>query len=114
MNAQHTPGPWTISELYASGEKSDQYIFIEPGVAVIERKIEGQDQCDMPDAHLIAAAPSLLAALEMMVERSIDPPAPDCRCHISPPCNDCVENWGLREAFEYARAAIAKATGVSA
>ena len=27
-------------------------------------------------------------------------PGPNCSCHISPPCNDCVEWGGLREAAE--------------
>lgn len=61
--AKHTPGTWTVSELGASGEPSEDYIFIEPGVAVIERKVAGSDQCDMPDAHLISAAKEMLEAL---------------------------------------------------
>jgi len=27
-------------------------------------------------------------------------PRPNCSCHISPPCNGCVEWGGLREAAE--------------
>lgn len=64
----NTPAPWTVSELDASGEVSAYHIFIEPNVAVIERKISGQDQHDMADAHLIAAAPALLQALERLLE----------------------------------------------
>lgn len=64
----HTPGPWTVSELDALGEPSEFYIFIEPGVAVIERKIAGGDQHDMPDARLIAAAPELFEALVALME----------------------------------------------
>lgn len=67
-----------------------------------------------PDARLIAAAPSLLEALELILEMTPEPPDRNCSCHISPPCNDCVENSGWREAFEFARAAIAKATGGAA
>ena len=67
MSAQHTKEPWTVNELYASGEKSDEYIFIEPGVAVIERKIKGSEECDMADALLIAAAPDLLKQLQHVV-----------------------------------------------
>jgi hypothetical protein len=63
----HTPAPWTVSELYAGGQVSEYHIFIEPGVAVIERKVEGKDQCDMADARLIAAAPDLLEALKAVV-----------------------------------------------
>lgn len=58
--SKHTPGPWTVSELNAINEVSKYHIFIEPCVAMIERKVEGQDQNDMADAALIAAAPDLL------------------------------------------------------
>lgn len=64
--AKHTPGPWHVSDKNASGNVSEDYLFIEPGIAVIERKVAGQDANDMPDARLIAAAPELLAALERM------------------------------------------------
>lgn len=66
--SKHTPAPWTVSELDARGEVSKYNIFIEPNVAVIERKVAGHDQNDMADAHLIAAAPAMLQALEEMLE----------------------------------------------
>lgn len=53
----------------------------------------------------------LLAALELFMERVDEPPESNCSCHISPPCNDCVEYSGLREAFSDAHDAIAKAEG---
>jgi hypothetical protein len=65
--SKHTEGTWHVSELDATGEPSEDYIFIEPGVAVIERKVKGSDQCDMPDAHLISAAKELLAELQHAV-----------------------------------------------
>ena len=68
--SKHTPGPWTVSELDARGEVSEYHIFIEPNVAVIERKVAGHDQNDMADAHLIAAAPAMLEALEMAVRQN--------------------------------------------
>lgn len=52
----HTPGPWHVSELNAAGNVDPYSIFIEPNIAVIERKVAGQDQNDMADASLIAAA----------------------------------------------------------
>ena len=36
------------------------------------------------------------------------PPEANCSCHISPPCNDCVNHWGTRELIENARAALTK------
>lgn len=68
--SKHTPGPWSISELLADYEVSEHHIFIQPDVAVIERKIEGKDQHDMADARLIAAAPDLLHALEIAVRQN--------------------------------------------
>lgn len=53
----------------------------------------------------------LLAALELFMERVDEPPKSNCSCHLSPPCNDCVEYSGLREAFSDAHDAIAKAEG---
>lgn len=64
----HTPAPWTVSEMDASGDVFEYHIFIEPNVAVIERKVAGKDQHDMADARLIAAAPALLQALERLLE----------------------------------------------
>lgn len=60
--SKHTPGPWTVSELDAVGNVSEFCIFIEPNVAVIERKTSPEN--DMPDARLIAAAPEMLEALK--------------------------------------------------
>jgi hypothetical protein len=46
------------------------------------------------------------AALDLFLERMDEPPAANCSCHISPPCNDCMDYAGLREAFEDARNAL--------
>ena len=64
MTAAHTPGHWSVSELDATGEISEYHIFIEPGIAVIERKVAGHDQHDMADALVLAAAKDLLTALQ--------------------------------------------------
>lgn len=64
VTADHTPGPWHVNELNVAQKVDPYYIFIEPGVAVIERKIEGHNQSDMANALLIAAAPAMLEALE--------------------------------------------------
>jgi hypothetical protein len=92
----HTPAPWTVSELYAGGQVSKYHIFIEPNVAVIERKVEGKDQCDMADARLIAAAPDLLDALERLLKHGTFDDYPN------------TNQW---YAVRDARAAIARATG---
>lgn len=47
----------------------------------------------------------LIAAIEGLLETD-DTPERDCSCHISPPCNDCVEYGGRREAIAFAKEAI--------
>lgn len=101
--ATHTPGPWSVSDMNASGNVSEDYLFIEPGIAVIERKVAGQDANDMPDARLIAAAPELLAALQLLDE---------AYCNVSPAMTRQDRANG-RTALIKARAAIAKATGAA-
>lgn len=96
MKVKYTPGPWIVSELSGSGDVSDYYIFIEPNIAVIERKAKGIDKHDIPDARLIASAPDLLEAINALV--------------------DAAGQWihhseQLRIAHFQARVAIAKATG---
>lgn len=49
----------------------------------------------------------LWGALELMLELVPEPPEANCSCHLSPPCNDCIEYGGEREAFESAKDAIA-------
>lgn len=51
----------------------------------------------------LAECKGLLSNLMEVVE---EPPESNCSCHISPPCSDCVEWSGLREALSEARTAI--------
>lgn len=63
---KHTEGPWTATKFNpVTGEIDDCYLYVEPGIAVIERKVKGHDQHDTANARLIAAAPDLLEALEL-------------------------------------------------
>lgn len=48
----------------------------------------------------------LIAAIQGLLENIDTPPERNCSCHISPPCNDCVEYGGLREAITFAEEAI--------
>lgn len=60
-------------------------------------------------AELRIQSDELLAALDDLVAMTDEPPEPSCSCHISPPCNDCVEYSGIRSALAAAKKAIAKA-----
>lgn len=91
MTTKHTPGPWEVRK-YGSG-----------GIDVIDRNAstvaaihldDGDSDIYEADAHLIAAAPELLAAL-IELEQLVT-------AHIP----DEAENWARN-----ARAAIAKAKG---
>lgn len=56
-----------------------------------------------PAADAATEIEQLRAALQHFIEVTPEPPEASCWCHISPPCNDCVDNAGLREAFAEAR-----------
>jgi hypothetical protein len=48
-------------------------------------------------------------ALEYLLDSNDwDIPAPNCCCHISPPCSDCVDFSGIREALKLARSSLTK------
>jgi len=59
MKTTHTPGPWHLRERPNSGGGH----FVEPGIATVH----GSGRIPDANARLIAAAPDLLAALEMAV-----------------------------------------------
>jgi len=85
MRAQHTPGPWCISDISPTSVICERD---QPGIAVMPFKREESER--KANARLIAAAPDLLDALERLAEN------PQSFADIM----DC-----------YGRAAIAKATG---
>ena len=62
-----TPGKWEVEKLLS--DRDDEYIVISigdsGGCALLERHIAGKDQHDMPNANLIASAPTLYGALQV-------------------------------------------------
>lgn len=89
--SEHTPGPWTAM---TTRGRECQIIEQQPGtLGVVIAKADTE-----ANAHLIAAAPDLLAALQGMTDAFGGVPRADYR-----------EN--NRRCVEAARAAIAKATG---
>ena len=67
---EHTPGPWS-APLY-DGHTTGLVWAEEPHggpIASISRAVNDPDVACTADAHLIAAAPDLLAALEQLVFR---------------------------------------------
>ena len=73
----HTPGPWKVSYYAATRKPAHRwtvggYEWVEPyGATVCE--MSGNPERAEANAHLIAAAPDLLAALKALVEQYGDP-----------------------------------------
>lgn len=99
LGAQHTPGPWTVVD--NSWETSTVYSHDGHGVIAecpIDSSVDELTQDHLEavkeaNARLIAVAPELLEALQVMVADFGDYPASERPCR----------------AFDLARAAIAKA-----
>ena len=110
-NTRHTPGPWHSEKMRAPNGGTYYRVFTDRDKdAAPHEQVNGpvaQVFCDYggfgtPDgnAHLIAAAPDLLAALEVLMH-AVDP-------YSTGP--DDVEPY-FRAPMDAARAAIAKARG---
>jgi hypothetical protein len=101
---RHTPGPWKWVDKYQSriGDKTWSLVhdgnFI-CGVLSCDGETNSPQLCNESDAHLIAAAPDLLEALEMV--RDADD---DC-------IKDGIPRWCTDSARRAIDQAIAKATG---
>jgi hypothetical protein len=98
---QHTPGPWSID--------CNLGVFPEDGMPITDDKTDNEvcvvwpqsdDNAQAANARLIAAAPDLLAALDYLLEQTVDM---DLKHGI-----ELTE--GETEAREQALAAIKKAT----
>jgi hypothetical protein len=88
---KHTPGPWAIfkvrlSGMFLIGKAADVDLANSDGHAMADNEA---------DARLIAAAPDLLAALEVCAEE----------------LRNISSNVLMNAAYQNARAAISKATG---
>lgn len=116
-----TPGPWAVNDDPRINEGAP-HLMTKDGYAIADfwgdESGLGLKGNERNAAYIAAANPAAILAL--IAERdaalgglglfmdAVDrPPERNCSCHISPPCNDCVENSGLREAFEYAEEIIA-------
>ena len=102
-SAAHTPGPWTlgVTECLINGEPLPLgWSGVSADLACVVTRLSDEpfdDPSGVANAHLIAAAPDLRAALRMCIQRIERP-------NLSPDANVVLER---------ARAAIAKAEGRS-
>lgn len=54
--------------------------------------------------HMAGDIERLQNVVELFKLACEEPPAANCSCHISPPCNDCIQHACAREAWAAARA----------
>lgn len=95
MKAQHAPGPWSINRTHVlSTVHGKRYL-----VANVHN-VNFTKEANAANARLIAAAPDLLAALELII-----------RANDAPPGATIGEAVVCQSYAQLARAAIAKATG---
>jgi hypothetical protein len=94
----HTPGPWTAHERETS-HGHHRILAGPPGVNESRVALAWH----WPDARLIAAAPALLEALEIIVNRAVDEPGQSVSA-----LQRCINDIGTAGL-----AAIAKAKGQS-
>ena len=104
--SKHTPGPWVVRGAYIGAGECDLAMMTRPNPNDSEAIAEWG-----ANTRLMAAAPKLKDALEYLLESTERPPEPNCSCHIFPPCSDCVDYSGLREAVAIAEEALAQAAG---
>jgi hypothetical protein len=111
----HTPGPWG-GRNYRDGLGID----VLSGSGICVATTPGDAAHDFANAHLIAAAPELLAALKAAVEIVAEELATIIDCHTLGGDRSTLED-GVREDVERfedvvadSRAAIAKAAGGAA
>ncbi|TCV66323.1 hypothetical protein [Neorhizobium sp. S3-V5DH] len=104
----HTPGPWTVD-----GAPDNQIVWSGPDnrVCFLAHSNGRDEDRDISNGRLIAAAPELLLALEELLHAYSEP---DRRlCCDGRDCG-CMGSTVHQQAEHYARSAIAKAKGGAA
>lgn len=89
----------STSEVTVDGEINIDAVADDVIVACAEHKQREIDE-------LAAQVETYAVALSTFMEVVEMPPDRNCSCHISPPCNDCVDYAGLREAFSMGASAL--------
>lgn len=131
--AAGTPGPWISDAVFSYTGHATRVAFPDrygvPGESIADCYQNWRD-ADITDQRIswkqaevnacrIARLPTLetaylaqaeeIARLREALKLLMDEtyvPEPNCSCHISPPCSDCVNNGAVRDAMHYARAAL--------
>ena len=96
MSAQHTPGPWKWDGTPWDYDAENEAPWVVTDDVKEVRVLSGSIRCNKENARLIAAAPELLAALQLAVRQN--------------GCDMLMTGEELRQC----EVAIAKATGAAA
>ena len=97
-----TPGPWRVE----TGKKATRPVVCRIVDAVIKSDDLPSGQSELPDAHLIAAAPELYEELERSQSILLGVQKRGCDCGM-------YEECGLCKAIRYNEITLAKARGES-
>jgi hypothetical protein len=73
--------------------------------------IEVRDLMESNQATAETSGNSLAIAADHLLDCMHAPPDPNCSCHISPPCNDCVDHAYVRDAIQGVKDALAAYKG---
>lgn len=121
MSAQHTPGPWFVDAEHAGLFEQDQARFWINASGTHVAYVDGPRNDERTaNAHLIAAAPELLETAQRLLAwievllHALDAEMDGFRLELSDSKTGASETIRLKEHFDNARAAIAKATGGTA
>lgn len=112
---------WTEPDYGCSCKHYDMLVRLSDAEAIIAQKdAEIIEQCRINgmgaerESALLGKVAQQSAALKLAslalsegVEYVEEPPEKNCSCHLSPPCNDCVDHSAVREFFIDARKALA-------
>ena len=114
MKTKHTPGPWKLA-MHATAYRAVESTHTAPAAVVCEIKTPGIEN-PIANAHLIAAAPELLAALaEVAGAFSRLMQSNGARVVMDGTGERTAGDWaqgnGMADAIFNAHAAISKATG---
>jgi hypothetical protein len=118
-NNKHSPGPWALGTPETEDHQptpDGQWIDINAkghtGIARVVWRMEDDERSPIMEANarVMVAAPTAFGLLQELVDEVYVPDA-NCSCHLSPPCNDCVEHGHLRSLLQTAKALIAEIEG---
>jgi hypothetical protein len=103
---------WTSNGYTMAGTENENDIFeaeIIDGSLVARLRAEEINEFAAHPEGLLAEAADRIEQLEAalkFVRENLYAPEPNCSCHISPPCQDCIDHSLTREILETARAAL--------